>query len=372
MLNTLLREIREGSISIRPTRRSISALIEEYSSNPTLFWHQFGRSIDDREQVCADAERAAASGLCAYFDVDLLEGKTMTTFAHLRVDFGLDDGMIALHGGSPYRIKEQSKARLDGWRLMISAAFSDPGITRIASATAKGNRPAQIFLANSGFRRIRLIKNFAGQETIRYILARRWFTGLSRSISCGNIRLSDFRSNVTAPINAVHSMHWPTPDFWHRITGANEQEWIDALRHVPLHAARLAGATEFQTFDLDQAIASMRFNARHGTTYFGWVQNGRPVAVVAAQSYPQRPKLMGLRGGPWFAESAAPSLMPWLTKLAHCGKLDHAEVSVPADDAIQMHWWQAAGMLADGYADITPNGEPAEIAMVWHRRCANS
>lgn len=360
-------EIVGGNLAIAPTKRPPQALVDEYLAAPEMFERQFGQPVTRRDLVLAGAQRAVESGLSSYLDLDIVSGASRSTIAHIRVDWlGDDEGMLCLHGGAPRPEREHARARYDGWQLLIRAAFADPRISKLATVTRARNRAAQALIASGGFRRVREQATPDGGHVLHYRLVRAWLPPNPKWDGFTFPALTRLRPPPKSATPSANAEPWPCPDGWQPIDADSEATWLAALSGNRAFASYLAGLPADAGSSTQTALQTMRFAARHGTAFYGLCEDGQPIAVIAAQSFPERAGLLLLRGGALVPGEHAPNLSSWIRSLGSPGgRLEHVAAIAPASSPGILGWWLQAGFSPDGTAEVDADGNPAELALSW-------
>jgi hypothetical protein len=359
-------EVIGGGLCFRPLRQPLAALIESYSDAPEMFLRQFGRPVDQRDLVLHEVDVAVKQGLSSYFALAQVCTGSWIPIGHIRVDWhGAGEASLGLHGGSPHPVRFQAHERFLGWQLAIRSAFADDSIDQITSVTAADNRPAQVMLAASGFRRIRLTRSETGRWIAHYSLVRKWTRRVEALRDWAGLPLTAFKPAPSISFLEPHIAPWPVPQGWHRIDASEENEWVSILyQNLPWasYLADLEGQSESHPFTI---LQTLRFAAKHGTAFFGCRLQGCPVAALAAESFPQRPGWLRLRGGPWDTKVPVTGLYEWISNMYSAGIVSRVEVIVPAADSHLADWWRHEGFELEGVTEVDAEGLERRLLLVW-------
>lgn len=348
-----------------PRVQPLRELVSEYAglSNSIFFERQFGRPINKIEEVIASVEAAAEAGFSSYFDLHLRTSNAL--IGHIRVDWSIEtEGLISLHGGAPYGIRGQARARLEAWMLMVSAALNTVGVQRIGTATSLSNKQAQTFIAASGFRRTRILHLTDQQEPmVHYRLVSQWFTPTPSRIPSPQLSLDKFKPTLkrSALSPKPPSEVIAAPSGWHHVTEVNQDEWLSVFngRHWFLqHLARQLNGSASAT----DMLQLLRFEAMCGTQFMGHYAGGQVDGLISLQTLPGRPGWCYLRGGAVLSSCPVYPVKEWLDQLFKTGRLRRAEAQSPAQTRSLHAWWMAMGFVEEGATEVDPTGLAIEMA----------
>lgn len=356
---------------VRLRTAPIEELVSEYLSHSESFRSQFGRPIEDVGTVVALAQSAVACGFSSYFDIHLASDNGV--IGHIRVDWSLpEEGTLGLHGGSPlvelgesqHRRRDHASARREAWYLMVHAALESSGVVRVATATSFVNRAAQAFIAESGFRRIRLLHLPDGRETmIHYRILRNWFAPLLAErrylFSLNGVGLDVCRPSLMPPgtqeLPAAQAQ-LSAPPGWQ---SADEIFAKHHLRDVPTDFLRQLTDASAPHEDREDLIETLYFDAAHGTCFFWLPSADRTVAgVISAKPLPSRLGWWILRGGVIEPEQVSAHVGPWLDEGFACKRFQRVEVQVNRASKNSLRWWKRSGLVDEGVVEINANGDP--------------
>jgi len=356
---------------VRLRTAPIKELASQYLSHSESFRSQFGRPVEDIDTVAAIAQSSVACGFSSYFDIHLASDSGV--IGHIRVDWSLpEEGTLGLHGGSPlvevgesqHRRRDHASARREAWYLMVHAALASSGVVRVATATSVFNRAAQAFIAESGFRRIRLLHLPDGRETmVHYRILWNWLAPLlaerQYSFSLNGLGLDACRPSLM-PLGrqelSVAQAQLPAPPGWQ---SADEIFAKHHLRNVPTDFLRQLTDASGPYGDREALIQTLYFDAAHGTCFFWLPSTERTVAgVISAKPLPSRLGWWVLRGGIIEPEQVSAHVGPWLDEGFTCQRFQRVEVQVNRTPTNCIDWWKRSGLIDEGVLEINSNGEP--------------
>jgi hypothetical protein len=356
----------EGSLVRIATRnRPLRDMVYEYAklSNPVFFERQFGHPLHKIEEVIASVEAAEDNGFSSYFDIYLLT--TDEIIGHIRVDWSIEsEGLISLHGGSPYGTRAQACARLEAWTLMVRSALNTRGVKRLGTATSMSNKQAQTFIAATGFRRVRMVHLTNGLEAmIHYRLVSEWVSPAEPPMN----RLPSSLDPFIPSLKRLELRPRPESDLisapsgWQNVTEKNQEQWLTVFdRHdwLVAHLAKQYSGTS----NVADMLEVLRFEAMCGTQFMGHSTDGQVDGLISFQALPGRPGWCYLRGGAIRPSCPVEPVKNWLDQLFDSGLLLRAEVQSPAQHRALHEWWLGMGFFEEGVTEVSESGLPIEVA----------
>lgn len=353
-------------VRLLPRIRPLRELVSEYAALPNAqsFERQFGRPIKKIEEVIASVEAAEENGFSSYFDLHLLASDER--IGHIRLDWSIEtEGLMSLHGGSPYGIRGQARARLEAWMLMVTAALNTQGVQRLGTATSLSNKQAQTFIAASGFRRTRVLHLTGDLEAmVHYRLVPKWFMPRNTPTKpLQRMSLDQFKPPLkrTALRPKPDSERIAAPKGWQQVTETNQDQWLSVFKGrdwFMAHLARQFNATASST----DMLQLLRFEAMCGTQFMGHSTGGQVDGLISLQTLPGRPGWCYLRGGAVLSSCPVYPVKQWLDQLFKMGRLLRAEAQAPAQTRLLHEWWLAMGFEEEGVTEVDQSGRAIEIA----------
>lgn len=358
-------QIEGDLVRLTPRNRSLREMVHEYAKLPTslFFERQFGHPLHKIEEVIASVEAAEENGFCSYFNIHLLT--TDEFIGHIRVDWSIEsEGLISLHGGTPYGIRVQARARLEAWNLMVMSALNTRGVHRLGTATSMSNKQAQTFIAASGFRRIRILHLTGGLEAmVHYRLIPEWVPQAALPLNRPPLTLDPFVPSLKRlelrprPESDLIS----APSGWQNVTEKNQEQWLTVFEGrdwLVAHLAKQYGGTA----KVADMLEVLRFEAMCGKQFMGHATNGQVDGLISFQTLPGRPGWCYLRGGAIFPSCPLGPVKNWLDQLFDSGQLLRAEVQSPAHHRAIHEWWLGMGFFEEGVTEVSESGLAIEVA----------
>jgi len=342
--------------------RSAQQIVREYTDYPDVFELQFSSHAHCVDRVASEHQFAADVGLSSYLDVmDVEITEQHVPLAHVRIDWRLEQqGWVGIHGGTPQPIPQQREIRAEAWYILLAALSIDPKITHLTTCTPKRNLRAARFIQKSGFQPFRTTRTPLGNnDTVHFVLPTSLVSGVLKSAGVNVTqvhvpRMPSAKEFLPTPLHSpslqFRAPLTDTPHGWVPITELNANEWVSTAFKNPSKLAHFFGDEPGIISHPEHILGAMRFNARHGFSYFGHMakdQSG-PDGLIIVQRFPKYPTWVRLYGGPMAGNSDldTKAIQAWLQHSVGHEGLERAEVLV-SPVGPHRNFWQSIGFRSE-------------------------